>query len=70
MTSEQKQGFDWGVACAAATIWNAHGEDLMTKEILSVAGLNTLEKLKEAGVDENDLETLAGYFEWKAKEPQ
>lgn len=47
-----------GMAIAAGIIMRVWGENTMAGEIMGAAGLDTLEKLRECGVDQYDIDAL------------
>lgn len=53
-----KSEFQQGYACAISSIVSTHGECTATREALVAGGLTTVEKMRDAGVDEYDIEIL------------
>lgn len=57
-----KEGFNAGIAVAAAICVSAHGEDTMAEEILLANNMDSSAKAKRMGADAYDLDILKPVF--------
>ena len=53
-----KSEFQAGYVCALPCIVTGHGSDVAIEEALSACGLDTVAKMRKAGVDDYDIKIL------------
>ena len=54
--------FNHGMIIAASHVMSGHGQDTIAKEILAMAGITTVENLREAGMEDYDIDILSPLF--------